>query len=358
MVEAPLRILIVDDSRIFRGALESALAQFPDVRVVGSVWSGEKAVEFVRQSPPDLVTMDVNMPGCGGLNALSAIQQLNASRPNQPGVGVILISALTKQGAEVTVEGLQRGAFDFIAKPAGNDPHKNQAELERQLAEKIDLFAQKRRYRLRPRPVPSTPSRKEIACASGRYQAVAIGSSTGGPEALARLLPRITTRGVAPIFIVQHLPEGMTAYFAASLAKISSYRVIEATDGQLVMPRTVYVAPGGKHLLVRRQQQETYTVVNDQPPENFCRPSVDVLFRSVAIAYAGTAVAVVLTGMGHDGAAGLGALKRSGAYILAQDEATSVVFGMPRAAIATNCVDEILPLDEIAPAITRLLGTG
>jgi two-component system, chemotaxis family, protein-glutamate methylesterase/glutaminase len=354
----PLRILVVDDSRIFRCALESALEGRPGICVVGSVWNGEKAIEFVRNSPPDLVTLDVNMPGRGGLETLSDIQAFNASRPERPPVGVLLVSALTERGAAVTVEGLERGAFDFIRKPDGPDEKVNAAALQQQLFEKIGLLVQRRGRQssmARPRPEPAAPPSYQQA---GRFQAVAIGSSTGGPEALVRVLPVLTRQASVPLFIVQHFPQGMTRYFADSLGRKCDYRVAEASDGEAVQPRTAYIAPGGRHMIVRKQDGRILIALNDQPPENGCRPSVDVLFRSVAAVYPESVVAIVLTGMGCDGAKGLGPLKRSGAHLIAQDEATSVVWGMPGAAVATNLVDEILPLDAIGSKVAALLGTG
>jgi len=352
----PLRILVVDDSRIFRSALQSALEGRAGIRVVGSVWNGEKAVEFVRHSPPDLVTLDVNMPGRGGLETLSDIQELNASRPDLPPVGVLLVSALTERGAAITVEGLERGAFDFIRKPDGPDEKANAALLQQQLFEKIDLFAQRRGRRSstalpQPKPPVAPPIHR-----TGRFHAVAIGSSTGGPEALARLLPVLTKQASVPLFIVQHLPPGMTRYLADSLGRKCDYRVVEASDGEAVQPRTAYIAPGGRHMIVRKHEGRIVTALNDQPPENGCRPSVDVFFRSAAAAYPQSVVAIILTGMGCDGANGLGPLKRNGAYVIAQDEATSVVWGMPGAAAATNQVDEILPLERIGPTVASLLG--
>ncbi|WP_152053716.1 chemotaxis-specific protein-glutamate methyltransferase CheB [Tautonia marina] len=362
MISEPLRILIVDDSRIFRSALEDALAGQPGVRVVGSVWSGEKAVAFVRDTPPDLVTLDLNMPGLGGLDTLSEIRRLNASRPELPPVGVLLVSALTEHGAAVTVEGLARGAFDFIRKPDGPDDRSNAASLRQQLAEKIALFAQRRRgstLSRSPSPPPGRPHRAAaLADRPGRFRAVAMGSSTGGPEALALLLPGLTAHSTAPLFIVQHLPRGMTRYFAESLGRKCSYEVVEAEDGAPVGPRTAYVAPGGRHMTLRGQDDRVTIALNDQPPENGCRPSADVLFRSAAAAYRHAVVAVVLSGMGTDGARGLGPLKRSGAYVIAQDEATSVVWGMPGAAVATDLVDEVLPLEAIGPAVASLLAGG
>jgi two-component system chemotaxis response regulator CheB len=292
--------------------------------VVGSVWSGEKAVDFVRDSPPDLVTLDINMPGRGGLETLSDIRRWNTSHPDRPPVGVLLVSALTERGAAITVEGLARGAFDFIRKPDGPDEQANASILRQQLFEKIDLFAQRRR-----RPSVAAPP----------------------PTGPVRATP--TAR-----FIVQHLPQGMTEYFADCLAKKCSYRVVEAAGGEMVEPRTAYVAPGGRHMVLRKHGDRVLVALNDQPPENGFRPSVDVFFRSVAEAYSHSAIALVLTGMGSDGARGLGPLKRSGAYVIAQDEPTSVVWGMPGAAVATGQVDEILPLPAIGPTVASMLATG
>jgi two-component system chemotaxis response regulator CheB len=356
MTSEPLRILVVDDSRIFRSALEAALREHPNVRMVGSVWSGEKAVEFVRDSPPDLVTLDLNMPGRGGLDTLSDIRRLNASRPDLPPVGVLLVSALTERGAAITVEGLSRGAFDFIRKPDGPDEQANAANLRQQLFEKIDMFVQRRRRVAGVDAEPRKPVAAKPTVRAGRFQAVAIGSSTGGPAALASFLPDLTRQSSVPVFIVQHLPAGMTGYFADSLDCRCACRVVEAADGELVKPRTVYVAPGGRHMVLRRHSDGVFIGLNDQPPENGCRPSVDVFFRSVADAYPRSVIGIILTGMGTDGAKGIGPLKRSGAYVIAQDEATSVVWGMPSAAVATNQIDAVLPLGAIGPAVASLLG--
>jgi len=351
----PLRVLIVDDSRIFRAALQDALEGRAGIRVVGSVWSGEKALEFIRHSPPDLVTLDVNMPGQGGLETLSDIQDLNASRPDLPPVRVLLVSALTERGAAITVEGLQRGAFDFIRKPDGPDEQANAVLLQQQLFQKIDLFVERRARLSSTAPQPKPPAALPIR-RPGRFRAIAIGSSTGGPEALAHLLPVLTKHTSVPVFIVQHMPPGMTGYFADSLGRKCDYRVVEASHGETVQPSTAYIAPGGRHMVLRNQEGRVFIALNEQPPENGCRPSVDVLFRSVAAAYPEAVVAIILTGMGCDGAKGLGPLKRNGAYVIAQDEASSVVWGMPGAAAATNQVDELLPLERIGPTVSSLLG--
>jgi len=353
----PLKVLIVDDSRIFRAAMQDALDGKPGVRVVGSVWSGEKALEFVRLSPPDLVTLDVNMPGRGGLDTLSDLQEFNASRPGLPPVGVLLVSALTSRGAATTVEGLQRGAFDFIRKPDGADEKVNAALLQQQLIEKIDLFALRRN---RPASVLSAlamPTTTSTASRPGRFHCVAIGVSTGGPAALARLLPVVTKQSAVPILIVQHMTTGLTGHLAESLAKKCDARIVEASEGEQVKPGWVYIAPAGRHMIVRNHNARVIIGLNDQPPENGFRPSVDVFFRSVAGAYPHAALAAILTGMGSDGAKGLAALKRSGGYVIAQDEASSVVWGMPGAAVAANVVDEVLPLERIGPAVLTLLGS-
>lgn len=359
MSSDPIRILIVDDSRIFRSALEDALKEHAGVRVVGSVWSGEKAMDFIRASPPDLVTLDLNMPGRGGLETLSDIRDFNVSHPDAPPIGVLLVSALTERGAAVTVEGLSRGAFDFIRKPDGPDDQANAAILRQQLVERVELFRHRRQLRqvaaasLPRKPVAVTPK-----VSISRFRAVAIGASTGGPEALAVVLPHLTRRTSVPIFVVQHLPSGMTHYFADSLCRKCSYHVVEAADGMLVEARTAYVAPGGRHMIVRMEGGRVYTALNDLPPENGCRPSVDVFFRSLGEVYPRSVVAVVLTGMGNDGAKSLGPLKRHGAFVIAQDENTSVVWGMPGAAVATQQVDVVLPLEAIGPTIASLLEGG
>ena len=265
---------------------------------------------------------------------------------------------LTERGAAITVEGLERGAFDFIRKPDGPDDRANAAVLQQQLFEKIDLFAQRRMQWGRVAALPQRPRAVVHRITARRYRAVAIGSSTGGPEALARILPQMIGRSSVPLFIVQHLREGMTRYVADSLGRKCSYRVVEAADGQTVEPQTAYFAPGGRHMVLRKDAGQIIIALNDLPPENGCRPSVDVLFRSVADAYPRSVIAVVLTGMGTDGAKGLGSLKRSGAYIIAQDEATSVVWGMPGAAVATGHVDRVLPLGSIGPTVASLLEAG
>ena len=308
----PTRVLIVDDSRIFRSVLEQALrAEGADV--VGSVWNGAKALEFIEASPPHLVTLDVEMPGMNGLEVLRAIQHFNAARPGAAPVGVLMVSAFTRQGADVTIQALEAGAFDFITKPSTNSEEESLRLLRQQLAVKLRSFQARRSSPLspvlgaegagvrgesgviRPRPRLQGPPIKLVL----------IASSTGGPRALSILLPDLCRRIDLPILIVQHLAAPFTQSLAASLDRQCGHTVIEAMEGDTVRPGTVYIAPGGKHLLLRGGAGKVITALNEQPPENGCRPAADVLFRSAAAVPDAAAVAVVLTGMMSDGTRGL-----------------------------------------------------
>lgn len=353
----PLRVLIVDDSRIFRSVIEEALAARSDVRIVGSVWNGEKALEVCRQALPDLITLDIEMPGLGGLETLKALRELSVSL-KQP-VGVLLISSYTRRGAAVTIEGLQEGAFDFITKPDSPDAQANAAALRDQLYEKIDAFRSSLQYRVWP-TAPQAPlaSRGLVTGRKSRYRAVVIAASTGGPEALSRMLPTLAPVCPVPIFLVQHLPPDFTQYFAYSLARRCGSRVIEAADGTVAEAGVVYVAPSGKHMVLSYQAGCVMIGQNETPPENGCRPAADVLFRSAATAYSGQVLGVVLTGMGSDGAKGAAVLKRAGAHIIVQNEASSVVWGMPGSTVAAGAADQVLPLHEISPALLSHLGIG
>lgn len=352
------RILIVDDSRIFRSAIEDVIRGQADMTVAGSVFSGAKALDFIRQHPPDVVTLDVDMPGMNGLETLAAIQQFSRTQATGPEIGVLMVSAFTQRGAEVTVQALQAGAFDFVTKPSGASGEESLAALRDDLLPKIRAFLGRRRRSIAidwnfnqgtktdlPARVLPTGSRRSL-------RAVLIGASTGGPKALSTLLPDLVTRVDAPILVVQHMPAGFTRSLADNLARKCSCPVVEAEDGQLISPRTVYLAPGGKHLVLRSTPHgELRAGVNEQPPESGCRPSASVLFRSAAALLGRQCLAIVLTGMGNDGTAGLGPLKRAGGYVVAQDEESSVVWGMPGSAVAAKLADEVTPLTEIAATV-------
>ena len=350
----PLNVLIVDDSRIFRSVIEESLSGRPDIRVAGSVWSGAKAIEFARTSLPDFVTLDIEMPGMGGIETLKALREL--ARCQLRTIGVLLISSHTQRGAAITIEGLQEGAFDFITKPSGCDTRANAESLRQQILAKIDLFRSRspRRPLIKPMIFPSILSRRQTT----RFRAVVIGASTGGPEALARLLPVLAPVCPVPMFLVQHLPAGFTAYFATSLSRRCGARIVEAQEGAIAEPGVLYVAPGGQHLVLNTVNGQVVTGLSDSPPENGCRPAADVLFRSASVVYSGQILAVVLTGMGSDGAKGATVLKRAGGHVVVQDEATSVVWGMPGSTIAAGAAHEVLAIDAIGPALLTHLGMG
>lgn len=356
------RILIVDDSLIFRKALEEGLSGEPDVEVVGSVRNGLKALDFIRARRPDLVTLDVEMPDMDGLETLAAIQAVNRETPDLPPIGVIMISAHTRKGADITIKALEAGAFDFIAKPQTASLEESRQILRRQLLVKIRYFAGKRfSFARSPRPIqaiPTTPAApaSTAPAGAGAVEAVAVGVSTGGPKALATLMPALCEGLHAPIFIVQHMPAGFTRSLAASLDNKCRYAVVEAEHNRTVEDRHVYIAPGDRHMLIRHQGEGLVTVINRQPPESGSRPSADVLFRSAATVYGPRLVALILTGMGSDGTKGAAAIKRAGGRVIAQDDATAVVWGMPGSAAAAGHVDAVLPLDRIAGAVVRLAG--
>ena len=351
------KLLIVDDSRIFRSAIEESLASEKDVEVVGSVWNGIKAIEFIQSSPPDLVTLDVEMPDMDGLDTLKAIQKINRSTSVSKQIGVIMLSSHTQKGADTTVKALEMGAFDFIPKPEGKDFKENIEILRRQLVVKIRNFATKHiTYSSDPRiVVPPPPEITPELSVSSDIKAIMIGVSTGGPRALAETMPTLCEKVDVPIFIVQHMPPTFTQSLAKSLNSKCRYTVMECRDGDIVKERHAYIAPGGRHMLLIKRHKNVRTVVGNQPPENGCKPSVDILFRSGATVYGKNIVAIVLTGMGVDGTKGSGILKRAGASIIVQDDKTSVVWGMPGSVEAAGNADKVLPLDKIPYAVVSMM---
>jgi len=354
-VTAPARILIVDDSRTFRAGLEAALSGEPGLVVAGSVFSGDKALEFIRATPPDLVTLDVDMPGMSGLQVLEAIQQINRTRSPDSEIGVLMLSAFTRRGADVTVRALQSGAFDFVTKPSASSAEESIAQLRREVPPRIRLFMNRRARSAGAPAAPALSAPSATSAAARHVKAVLIGCSTGGPKALAALLPKLSPAVNGPIVVVQHMPAEFTRSLAESLARQTALSIVEAEDEMPLEARRVYIAPGGKHLILRRDTHSRLVAgTTDQPPESGCRPSANVLFRSAGPVLGPAAVAIVLTGMGDDGTAGLRAFKRAGGYVIAQDEASSVVWGMPGSAVAAGVVDAVAPLAEIADMVRSI----
>ncbi|MFW5750670.1 MAG: protein-glutamate methylesterase/protein-glutamine glutaminase [Planctomycetota bacterium] len=355
----PLRVLIVDDSRIFRKSVETALGRLDSVEVVGSVFNGRKALEFLETHRVDLVTLDVQMPVLDGLDTLNEIRRRDRERGIK--TGVVMLSALSREGAPETIEALARGAFDFLEKPTATSSERAIDALVDQLDRVIRALRSSDRISpttglvLKPPPAATSPPAGTLDAGS---ITIAIGCSTGGPRALHAVLPALCRPGQAPVLVVQHMPPGFTRSLAENLDRRCEGTVQEAREAMCVEPGHAYIAPGGQHLLVRRDRTGLRLGLNEQPPEHGCRPCADVLFRSCATACGARAVGVVLTGMGEDGTAGLRAMRRAGARILAQDKETSVVWGMPGTAVKAGIVDEVVPLAQLPDAIARLAGAA
>jgi two-component system chemotaxis response regulator CheB len=330
------RVLVVDDSSTMRRLISAALSADPELEVVGEAGDPLEAREAIKALNPDVITLDVEMPNMNGLDFLERLMRL---RP----MPVVMVSTLTARGTEATLTALELGAIDCVEKPGGSDPHGFG-----RLAEKVKIAA---RARVRHRV-----ARNEPACAglfTPSDKVVAIGSSTGGVEALLTIVERLPAN-CAPTVIAQHMPGSFTKSFAERLNRTSAATVAEARDGDPLVPGRVYVAPGGDfHLEVEGTRHLRCRVSHGDPVSGHC-PSVDVLFSSVARAAKDHAVGVILTGMGRDGARGLLAMRQAGAKTLGQDEATCVVYGMPRAAFDLGAVERQLPLEKLGPAIRNL----
>jgi len=360
-------ILIVDDSLIFRKIVQKCLDGEDDIKVVGSVRNGVKAIEFIKKERPDLVTLDIEMPEMNGIQTLSAVQEINAANDHADPIGVIMLSAFTKKGADITIKALEAGAFDFITKPEGNDQQRNFSTLRRQLLAKIRYFTSRRIASqnkqcppVMPRPEEVIPEKIEIKEPISRithtkYKAIMIGVSTGGPRALMSVIPELCQRTNIPIMIVQHMPPKFTESLAESLNAKARFQVVEAYNNQTIQNEHVYIAPGGRHMLVKKKGADIFIQTNEEPPVQGCRPSVDVLFESASHIYGGDAIAVILTGMGTDGTDGLSYLKQRGVYVIAQDEASSVVWGMPGSAVRAGLVNDVQPLEKIPECIANIL---
>lgn len=355
------KILIVDDSRIFRSAVQQGLSGEKDIQVIGSVWNGVKAIEFLKSNDPDIVTLDIEMPEMDGLETLKAIQKINSTRPADKQIGVIMLSSHTRKGADITVKALELGAYDFIPKPEGKDLARNLSILCSQLIVKIRNYAS-RFIPHAPQQVvvaeepPATPAIiKEKIIRATAVKALLIGVSTGGPKALAEIMPDICEGIDLPILVVQHMPPTFTVSLAKSLDAKCRYTIVEAENDTPLQKQHAYIAPGGRHMVLQKVGNETRIMINDQAPEKGCRPSVDKLFRSAAEIFRQHAIGVILTGMGTDGTEGGRMMKEYGAPIIIQDEPSSVVWGMPGSAYSAGIADTVLPLRDIPQAIIQMI---
>ncbi len=349
-----IKVLVVDDSPVLRKLITEALRADREIEVVGTASNGKEAVEKAPRLRPDVITLDIEMPIMDGLTALEKLRKV------YPKARVIMFSSLTEKGAKETIKALSLGAFDFVTKPSSRSIAESIKRIQEELIPKIKSAAprpvlrpQRPSLPAKPRPAPSRPfsSRPPLA---GKREVVAIGVSTGGPKALAEIIPRLPANFPVPILIVQHMPPIFTAQLAQRLDQLSSLKVLEAGEGNPLTPGKVFIAPGDKHMEVKTIGTSKVIHLHKGPPENSCRPAVDVLFRSVAKVYGGRSVGIILTGMGQDGLAGAKLMKEKGAIIVAQDEATSVVYGMPRAVVEAGIADYVLPLGEIPNFLQKL----
>ncbi len=368
-----IRVLIVDDSAFMRRAIEKMVAGEPDIMVVGSASTGEEAVAMQSDLKPDIITMDVEMPGMGGLEAARLI----VSRRGPP---IIMISSLTREGAQTTLRALEIGVVDFIPKP--NSAYIDILRVKSDLVEKIRFFGSRKLPLPRPPAAPAAPTphgppagsatalsrlvtapaapafRGASSAKPGPFACVALGTSTGGPVALATVLPKIPAAFPLPIVIVQHMPPGFTKPLAERLNAVSDIRIVEAENGMRLEKGTAFIAPAGQQLTLRRVGSAVEVRLDPDVQKSLHVPSVDIMAAAVGETFGSAALGVILTGMGHDGVAGLTVLKKNGGYVVGQDEASAVVYGMPRAAAVAGLVDRVVSLGDVARALCQITGTA
>ncbi|MHA7776492.1 protein-glutamate methylesterase/protein-glutamine glutaminase [Roseibium sp. M-1] len=382
----PIKVMVVDDAVVIRGLLTRWLGEDKSLKVVGSHRNGKLAVEDIEKSNPDVVVLDIEMPEMDGMTALPLM--LAKKRD----LVVIMASTLTRRNAEISLKALSLGAADYVPKPESTSEVTTSIDFRRELVEKVKALGA-RAIRMRgpartmraetnagrtsqpvspisarpagdtrasfrgaPQPVAAAPKFQTRAYSSVRPRILAIGSSTGGPQALQELMREVgTAMNDVPVVITQHMPPTFTAILAEHMGKAALRPAKEGEDGEILKPGNIYVAPGGKHMIVEKDAGAVKIRLTDGPPVNFCKPAVDPLFDSVAKAYGSATLGVILTGMGHDGADGVKTIAAGGGSVITQDEATSVVWGMPGAAAQTGVCSDILPLKEIGPKISRIL---
>lgn len=369
-----IRVLVVDDSVVIRKILSDALRADLEIEVVGSASNGLIALQRIAQLNPDLVTLDIEMPEMDGIATLREIKR------QFPRTRVIMCSTLTERGASITIEALSLGADDYLTKSHGPTGLSALNHLHDQLIPKVKQFftrhagpgavyplhsgsplsiAGRTSYggatngKVLPtasRPASNTPAKRPRTI---QPRAVAIGVSTGGPNALAEVIPMLPKNFPVPVFIVQHMPPMFTRLLAERLQAQSQLKVMEAQEGMRVAPGHVYIAPGDYHMCLAKSAGGVLIRLNQEPTENSCRPAVDVLFRSVGEIYGGAIIAVILTGMGQDGLRGIEQLRALGGYVIAQDEASSVVWGMPGFVARAGLADAVCDLKQVTPEIVR-----
>lgn len=347
MTDPRIRVLVVDDSVVVRMLVAEALHADPDLELAGLANNGKVALDKAAVVNPDVVVLDVEMPVMDGLETLKELRARDKRLP------VVMFSTLTARGTSTTVEALTHGASDYVTKPSTSNRDESVQVLREELLPKLKALGARRRPAPRvaaPRPAPTrTRSHAPV-------EAVVIGISTGGPNALAEMLPMLPADLPVPVLVVQHMPPMFTRLLAQRLDKACALTVGEAVGGEVLAPGHIWVAEGGKHLVVTRRNGALVLATNEDPPVNSCRPAVDVLFDSAAQVLGPRVLGVVMTGMGQDGLRGSERIREAGGQVFCQDEETSVVWGMPRFVAERGIADAVVPLEEIAREITRRVG--
>tara|TARA_R110000787_G_scaffold62745_2_gene141712 strand:- start:11 stop:1153 length:1143 start_codon:yes stop_codon:yes gene_type:complete len=361
---AKLRVMLVDDSAVIRGIFRRTLEADPGIAIVAAVSNGQQAVDTLARMTVDVIVLDIEMPVMDGMTALPLLLAA------QPGVKIIMASTLTEKNAAVSLQALRIGAADYIPKPVAKHEIHTAEAFKRELLGKIKALGGKRSRAVAADAEGAVPPGIDVPAkpatalvfrkpSSVTPRIIAIGSSTGGPQALFRVFEGLKGKiSHLPVVIAQHMPKAFTGILAEHLSKIADGRCAEGRDGEALEPGRIYIAPGDFHMSVVGNPTggSGHTIRLDQsPPENYCRPSVEPLFRSVSGQFGSAALAVMLTGMGHDGLAASKTLVDAGGTLLAQDEKTSVVWGMPGAVASAGLCAEVLPIDQIAPHVCALL---
>lgn len=371
-MQSPYRVMIVDDSAVIRGFIARWLKEESDIEVVSSVSNGVYALREFEKSRPEVVILDIEMPEMDGMTALPKLIALD------PNVKVIIASTLTLRNADISMKALAKGAADYIPKPESTRKAGEKETFQRELVSKIKILgASRRRVSGEKSPTGTKVSAAAPVKTSGSPESgglyrgapvqlrqfrgaflpkiLAIGSSTGGPQALFALFEGLKGKISLPIFITQHMPPTFTAILAEHLSKISGMKCAEGVDGEIVQNDRVYLAPGDWHMTVVKDGADVKISLNQNPPENYCRPAVDPMLRSLGDVYGGRILTVILTGMGHDGKNGCEQIAESGGYVIAQDEESSVVWGMPGAVATSGLSNAVLPLTSIPAAVENAL---
>lgn len=362
-----IRVMLVDDSAIIRGLITKMISPDPGIEVVASVGDGAQAVKRLARSKIDVIVLDIEMPVMDGLTALPKLIELD------PNVKIIMASTLTERNASVSLKALNAGAADYVPKPTSTGKIAAADDFRRELVEKIKTLGIAAR-RDAGRPVPSATAKqgdKTATAPSSLYSGpvilrkatnvlppkiLAIGSSTGGPQALLALFAKLKPILGIPVVITQHMPPTFTRILAEHITKASEWTCTEAQEGDVLEPNHAYMAPGDFHMEIQGTPQEAKIHVHQDPPENFCRPAVDPMFRSVTKVYGGNVLGIILTGMGQDGLKGAKVVTDAGGTLFAQDEKTSVIWGMPGAVATAGLCSAVSPLEQLGPRIMDFMG--